>query len=188
MLERMNIHLPRTRCRRISRRGANFVSSLINGLMQSPSWKDSAFILTYDEYGGLYDHVPPQPTVSPDGIKPVDMHPGDVCTTSTGPICDFTYTGYRVPLIVVSPFTKKNYVSHTIADSTAILKLIETRFNVPALTKRDAAQIGHDGVLRFRESAMDDAAQPADAKHQWRVLYDTPTVALRAQVAVQQGN
>jgi phospholipase C len=42
---------------------------------------------------------------------------------------------------VISPYTKKNYVSHTVADSTAILKLIETRFNVPALTKRDAAQM-----------------------------------------------
>ncbi|HZE27660.1 MAG TPA: alkaline phosphatase family protein, partial [Terriglobales bacterium] len=53
----------------------------------------------------------------------------------------FVYTGYRVPLIVVSPFTKKHYVSHTAADYTAILKLIETRFNLPALTRRDAAQM-----------------------------------------------
>ena len=122
--------------------GANYVSGLINGLMQSPSWKDSAFILTYDEFGGLYDHVAPQPAVSPDGIKPVDFNPGDVCNNgSTGATCDFTFTGYRVPLIVVSPYTKKNYVSHTVADFTAILKLIETRFNVPALTKRDAAQM-----------------------------------------------
>jgi phospholipase C len=113
---------------------------LINGLMQSSYWKDSAFILTYDENGGLYDHVAPQPAVSPDGIKPVDLLPGDICTTTTGPTCDFVYTGYRIPLIVVSPYTKKNYVSHTVADATAILKLIETRFNVPALTKRDAAQ------------------------------------------------
>jgi phospholipase C len=51
------------------------------------------------------------------------------------------YTGYRLPLIVISPFTKKNYVSHTVADYTAMLKFIETRFNVPALTKRDAAQM-----------------------------------------------
>jgi len=42
---------------------------------------------------------------------------------------------------VVSPFAKKNYVSHTVADYTAILKLIETRFNLPPLTKRDAAQM-----------------------------------------------
>ena len=121
--------------------GANYVASLINGLMSSSSWKDSAFILTYDEQGGLYDHVSPQPSVSPDGIKPVDLLPNDICTTATGPTCDFTYTGYRVPLIVVSPFTKQNYVSHTVADQTAILKLIETTFNVPALTARDAAQM-----------------------------------------------
>jgi phospholipase C len=121
--------------------GANYVSSLINALMQSPSWSDSAFILTFDEYGGLNDHVSPQRTVSPDGIKPVDLMTNDLCTYSTGPTCDFTYTGYRVPLIVVSPYTKKNYVSHTVTDFTAILKLIETRFKVPALTKRDAAQI-----------------------------------------------
>jgi phospholipase C len=121
--------------------GANYVSSLINGLMASTSWKDSAFILTFDEFGGLYDHVSPQSAVSPDGIQPVDLPAGDVCTVTTGPTCDFVYTGYRVPLIVVSPYTKKNYVSHNVADLTAILKLIETRFNVAALTKRDAAQI-----------------------------------------------
>jgi phospholipase C len=121
--------------------GAKYVSSLINGLMGSTSWKDSAFILTFDEFGGLYDHVSPQPAVSPDGIKPVDLLPLDVCTQTTGPTCDFVFTGYRVPLIVVSPYTKKNYVSHSVADLTAILKLIETRFKVPALTKRDAAQI-----------------------------------------------
>ncbi|MGB7135310.1 MAG: alkaline phosphatase family protein [Acidobacteriaceae bacterium] len=120
--------------------GAAYVETLINGLMQSSSWKDSAFILTYDEPGGFYDHVSPQPAVSPDGIKPVDLLPGDVCTTSTGPTCDFTFTGYRLPLIVISPYAKKHYVSHTVADTTAILKLIETRFNLPALTKRDAAQ------------------------------------------------
>jgi phospholipase C len=82
--------------------------------------------------------------VNPDGIKPVDLNPGDVCSGSVpsgSTICDFTVTGYRVPLIVVSPFTKKNYVSHTVADYTAILKLIETRFGVAALTKRDAAQM-----------------------------------------------
>jgi len=122
--------------------GANYVSSLINALMQSSSWQDSAFILTFDEFGGLYDHVSPQPAVSPDGIKPVDLRPGDVCMSgNTGPTCDFVYTGFRVPLIVVSPFTQKNYVSHTVADTTAILKLIETRFDLPNLTKRDAAQM-----------------------------------------------
>jgi phospholipase C len=130
-------------------KGSNYVSSLINGLMTSAYWKDSAFILTYDEFGGLYDHVAPQPTVSPDGIKPVDLQPGDVCTQETGPLCDFVYTGYRVPMIVVSPYTNKNFVSHDVADTTAILKLIETRFNVASLTKRDAAQIDMTEFFNF---------------------------------------
>ena len=122
--------------------GAKYVSSLINGLMGSSSWQDSAFILTYDEFGGLYDHVPPQPTVSPDGIKPLDLRPNDVCyPPQTGPVCDFVYTGYRMPLIVVSPFTKQNYVSHTVADTTAILKFIETRYGLQPLNNRDAAQM-----------------------------------------------
>src|ERR1700744_4022373 len=121
--------------------GARYTSSLINALMDSSSWNDSAFIFTFDESGGLYDHVAPQPTVSPDGIAPIDLPPGSVCSTVKGPICDFVYTGYRIPLTVISPFAKKNYVSHTVGDLTAILKLIETRFNLPALTKRDAAQM-----------------------------------------------
>lgn len=120
--------------------GAQYVESLINALMTSVSWKDSAFFLTYDEFGGLYDHVQPQSAVSPDGLKPKDLMTGDICTTATGPDCDFTYTGYRLPLIVVSPYAKKHYVSHTVMDTTAILKLIEARFGLPALTKRDAVQ------------------------------------------------
>jgi phospholipase C len=129
--------------------GANYVSSLINGLMTSSSWKDSAFILTYDENGGLYDHVSPQPAVSPDGIKPVDLLPGDICTQTTGPTCDFVYTGYRIPLVVISPYSNKNYVSHTVADLTAIPKFIETRFNLPSLTKRDAAQMDMTEFFNF---------------------------------------
>jgi len=121
-------------------KGAQYTAKLINAFMNSSSWEDSAFIFTFDESGGLYDHVAPQPTVSPDGIKPVDLPAGYICTVTTGPICDFTYTGYRIPLTVISPYAKKNYVSHTVMDSTAILKFIEKRFNLPALTKRDAAQ------------------------------------------------
>jgi phospholipase C len=122
--------------------GAQYVASIINALMKSSSWTSSAFILTYDEFGGFYDHVPPHPTVSPDGIPPSDLKSGDICyNTPSRPTCDFTYTGYRVPLIVISPFTKKHYVSHTPADYTAILKLIETRFGLPSLSKRDAAQM-----------------------------------------------
>ena len=123
--------------------GAKYAESLITALMASPNWKDSAMIFTYDEFGGFYDHVSPQPMPSPDGILPIDLKPGDACD---GPgqlgagTCNFNWTGYRVPVIVISPFAKKNFVSHTVRDYTAMLKLIETRFNLPALTKRDAAQ------------------------------------------------
>jgi phospholipase C len=121
--------------------GARYISSLINALMHSPSWVDSALIFSFDEFGGLYDHVAPQPAVSPDGIPPTDLQPGDVCTNGGGANCNFTQTGYRVPLIVISPYAKKNYVSHTVADYTAILRFIEHRFNLPSLTARDAAQM-----------------------------------------------
>jgi phospholipase C len=121
--------------------GEVHAAQIINALMSSSAWSSSALLMTYDEWGGIYDHVPPPPAVSPDGITPVDLQPGDVWTQSTGPTCDVVYTGYRVPLIVVSPYAKKNYVSHTVADYTAILKFIETRFNLPALTQRDAAQM-----------------------------------------------
>src|SRR5437879_11893754 len=96
--------------------------------MNSPSWKDSVFILTFDEGGSFYDHVPPQPAVSPDGIPPSDLNLGDICTVKTGANCDFNHTGYRIPLLVVSPFTKKKFVSQTVADYTDLMQLIETRF------------------------------------------------------------
>ena len=115
-------------------KGEIYVSSLINALVQSPSWNSSVFFLTWDEGGSFYDHVPPYATVNPDGIKPIDLMPGDFPG-------DFTRTGFRVPLIVISPFAKKGYVSHTQADYTALLKFIETRWQLPNLTKRDAAQM-----------------------------------------------
>lgn len=122
--------------------GANFASGVIDSLMKSSSWKDSALLFTYDEAGGFYDHVSPQPMPAPGDIaQPTDLLPGDVCTVTSGPICGFSNTGYRVPLIVVSPFSKKNYVSHKNADLTALLKLVETRFGIPSLTQRDAGQI-----------------------------------------------
>jgi len=132
--------------------GAQYVSTIMNALMSSPSWKDSVFILTHDEAGGFYDHVRPQAAVNPDGMLPGDLISGDVCTTTTGANCGFDSTGYRVPLIVVSPFTRKNYVSHTAADYTAILKLIETRFGLPSLTKRDAAQMDMTEFFDFAHS------------------------------------
>ncbi|HEX7289054.1 MAG TPA: alkaline phosphatase family protein [Candidatus Angelobacter sp.] len=111
--------------------GAQFAANLITALMNSPSWKDSVFIETYDEGGGLYDHVPPIAVVNPDGIQPI-LRPNEF-------VHDFSKSGFRVPMFVVSPFAKKNFVSHTPMDFTAVLKLIETRFSLPNLTARDAS-------------------------------------------------
>jgi phospholipase C len=73
-------------------------------------------------------HVP-----NPDGIAPKDLQPGD-------PPGDFTRSGFRLPLIVMSPFAKPHYVSHTPMDYTAVLKLVEQRFGLSNLNQRDAAQ------------------------------------------------
>jgi phospholipase C len=142
--------------------GANYVASVINALMGSISWNDSVFILTHDEGGGFYDHVPPHAAVSPDGIPPSDLLPGDVCLGTGGANCDFNHTGFRVPLIVVSPFTKPNYVSHTPMDYTAILKLIETRFSLPSLTKRDAAQPDMTEFFDFANAPLTIPPFPPD--------------------------
>jgi phospholipase C len=135
--------------------GSHFAASLINALMGSSSWKDSVFFLSFDEGGGFYDHVPPQPAVSPDGILPSDLVTAptpDICAAGNGAggyTCNFTLTGYRVPLIVISPYARKHYVSHTVADYTALLKFIETRFNLPSLTARDAAQMDMSEFFDF---------------------------------------
>ena len=143
--------------------GAQFMQSILNAFISSPSYNDSIFIETFDEGGGLFDHVGPmidgqpiqelstsgsvqavatgkypadavtQHVPNPDGIPPRDL-------TASDPQGNFTRTGFRVPLIIVSPFARPHYVSHTPMDYTAVLKLVEKRFNLPNLTQRDAAQ------------------------------------------------
>ena len=110
--------------------GAADAAGIINALIQSPSWSKSALILTYDEGGGLYDHVLPAREVSPDGIPPAlgsSDQPGD-----------FNESGFRVPIIVISPWVRPSFVSHTTRDYTSILRLIEDTFHVASLTLRDA--------------------------------------------------
>jgi phospholipase C len=114
-------------------KGSALVQQIMTALFNSGAWNDSAFILSFDEGGGLFDHVPPFQEVRPDDIDPQDLGSKDIPGR-------FDLSGFRVPFIVVSPWVKANYVSHTPMDNTAILKMIESRFNVPALTARDAAQ------------------------------------------------
>src|SRR5579872_287976 len=122
--------------------GAAYVQSIIAALMQSDAWNDSVFILSYDEGGGLYDHVPPVNVPPPDDILPgqcPDPNNGSSGYCTVGKLGGtFDLTGFRVPVIVISPYAKPNYVSHTPRDYTAILAFIESTFGVQALTKRDA--------------------------------------------------
>ena len=122
--------------------GAAYVQSIIAALMQSDAWQDSVFILSYDEGGGLYDHVPPFTVPAPDDLGPgscPDANNGSADYCRVGTLGGtFNLTGFRVPVIVISPYAKPHFISHTPRDYTAILAFIEETFNVSPLTMRDA--------------------------------------------------
>jgi phospholipase C len=110
--------------------GQQFSAGVVRALMSSPNWSSSALVITWDEHGGYSDHVAPPAAPIPDNIPPM-LAAGDVQA-------GFDRYGPRVPLLVVSPFSKPRFVSHRVSDHTSILSLIEHRFQLPALTRRDA--------------------------------------------------
>ncbi len=129
--------------------GQAWVAARVRELMTSPYWKDSVLFLTYDEGGGFFDHVPPPAACAPDAIAPMlkpEHRPGD-----------FARYGFRVPFMAVSPYVKHHYVSHRVYDHTSILRFIETRFNLPALTARDA---NADPLLDLFDFGHPDLAVP----------------------------
>ena len=101
-------------------RGEAWTKVIYDHAVASPQWPRLAIIFTYDEAGGFADHVPPEP---------------HGCRVSGSP---FMQRGPRVPLVVVSPWARRNFVSHVVHDHTAITRLIEALFDLPALTERDA--------------------------------------------------
>ena len=111
--------------------GEAYAATMISAVLQSPAWGKTALILTYDEHGGWYDHVPPVPAVRPDNVPPNITVPPDQPGS-------YDYTGFRVPCVVVSPWSKRDHVSHMVYDHTSVLKLVETKWNLPAMTFRDA--------------------------------------------------
>jgi phospholipase C len=94
--------------------GEQHVLDLIQAIKDGPLWGHTMVVVTYDEFGGFWDHVPP-------------------------PVVDRWGPGTRIPAIVVSPFARKHYVDHTQYDTTSILALIEARWGLPPLGTRDAA-------------------------------------------------
>ena len=113
--------------------GEQFVASVVKALMHGPKWHTTALFLTYDEHGGYYDHVPPPSAIAPDSIAPIQS-PGQAPLLPGG----FNRYGFRVPLIVVSPWAKENYISKVVQDHTSITAFIERKWNLPAMTFRDA--------------------------------------------------
>lgn len=106
--------------------GQKFVRALIQALMQSDAWYQSAFLVTYDDWGGWYDHVsPPQ-------------------------VDEYGY-GFRVPALLVSPFARHGYVDNTTLDYTSILRFIEDNFDVPPLSERDAQANSFIGAFDFSQ-------------------------------------
>ena len=101
-------HPPRSMCN-----GENWSVQNLNALMQGPDWNSTAVFLTWDDMGGFYDHVPP-PELDQYGLGP------------------------RVPLLIISPYARSGYISHTQYELSSFLKLVEERFGLAPLTMRDA--------------------------------------------------
>ncbi len=121
--------------------GQKLVHDVMQALVHSSNWAQSAMFFTYDEHGGFYDHVAPPAAVKPDNIAPM-LQTGDTAGA-------FDRYGIRVPAIVISPYAKQHFVSHAVYDHTSILRFIETRFALPTLTNRDAAADPMLGMFDF---------------------------------------
>jgi phospholipase C len=111
--------------------GEAFAASVVNAVINGPAWDRTLLMWTYDEHGGYYDHVPPPAAVPPDNIAP-QVPAGQSAYDGFGRY------GFRVPFALVSPWARRHHVSHVVYDHTSILKLVETKWNLPALTYRDA--------------------------------------------------
>ena len=88
--------------------GQDWLLGVVNGVMRSQYWNSTAILITYDEGGGYYDHVPP-------------------------PVVDGVQLGFRVPLFVISPYAKENYVSHTVMNHASTLAFVDYNWRLPAL-------------------------------------------------------
>ena len=122
--------------------GQRFVKKLVNALMRSSSWRSSAFMWTYDGWGGWYDHVrPPQ-------------------------VDSFGY-GFRTPALLISPYARKGFVDHTTLDFTSILKFIERNWGLDPLAPRDRKAQTFDRAFDFARPPREArflASAPAAAK------------------------
>jgi len=111
------------------RLGQSFLNQIYEAVTASPQWGRTLLVITYDEWGGFFDHVPP-------GFAP-DANPAN------------GQRGFRIPTILIGPRVERHNVSHRTFDHTSILKFIEWRWGLPALTPRDAAANNIADALLF---------------------------------------
>ncbi|MCU1658948.1 MAG: phospholipase [Pseudonocardiales bacterium] len=111
------------------RSGEAFLNQVYEAVTSSPNWPNALLVINFDEWGGFYDHVPP--STAPDVSAQTALR------------------GFRVPALVISPRARRGYVDHTVYDHTSILRAIEWRWNLPALTPRDAAAANIVQALDF---------------------------------------
>jgi phospholipase C len=129
--------------------GEQLILDVYQALRSGPGWQKTLLIITYDEHGGCYDHVPP-----PSGATPPDSDTGEFGF-------DFTRFGVRVPTVLVSPLIAAGTVYRVAAgsmplDHTSILKSVQQRWGLPSLTARDAAAPGFGDVLTLATPRTDD--------------------------------
>jgi phospholipase C len=116
------------------RSGQAFLNRVYRAVTTSPAWSRTVLVINYDEWGGFFDHVPPPVAAVPSGDQAVGLD---------------GLRGFRVPNLVVSPFARRGFVSHTVFDHASVLKLIEWRWDVAPLTVRDATAANLAEVLDF---------------------------------------
>jgi phospholipase C len=129
--------------------GEAFVASVTNAIMSSPAWHRTLLVWLYDEHGGYYDHVPPAAAPLPDTKAP-QLQAGDAQGT-------YNLYGPRVPVVVVSPYSKAHDVTNVVHDHTSVLATIEQQWNLPALTFRDANAAS---LIDFLDTSKMSFAEP----------------------------
>ena len=135
--------------------GERFIARIARAVLTSPNWEHTALFVTYDEHGGYYDHVPPPVAVTPDDTPP-RLGPGDVPG-------GYDRLGFRVPMIVVSPWARRGYVSSVLQDHTSVLRFVERKWNLGAMTRRDATAKDMTDYFDFRRPAFREPPKIASA-------------------------